>query len=458
MPDETVDAVVVGMGPGGEYVAGQLAAAGLDVLGVDHRLLGGECPYFACIPTKMMLRGSGVLAEARRVPELAGTSRVWPDWTPVADRISDEATSGWDDREAVSRFEATGGRFLRGTGRVTAPGEVTVTTSEGEHVVRARRAIVLNPGTEPKVPPVEGLADTPFWTNREAVRTRRLPTSIAVLGGGPVGVEFAQVLARFGTETTVIESGPRLLSHYEPEAASLLTELFADEGITVRTEDPASGVRHDGSRFTVELASGERLSVERLLVATGRRTDLRALGVGALGLDEDADTVEVDERMRAADGVWAVGDVTGHGAFTHVSVYQARIAADDILGRDPVPADYRASPAVVFTDPEVAAVGLTEAEARERGLPVRTGTTEIPSSTRGWIHGPGNAGLIKVVVDTERDIPVGATVVAPSGGEVLGALAVAVQTQVHMAQLRRMILAFPTFHRALESALDDVDG
>lgn len=458
MPPEDVDVVVVGMGPGGEDAAGRLAGAGLDVVGVDNRLVGGECPYYACIPTKMMVRAAGALGEARRVPQLSGETSVRPDWLPVADRIRDEATTDWDDQVAVRRFEDTGGRFVRGLGRVTAPGAVTVSTREGERVFRPRVATVLNPGTEPAVPPIDGLADTPFWTNRDAVRARELPDSIAVLGGGPVGMEFAQVFARFGVETTVVEAAPRLLPGGEPEASDSITGVFTAEGITVHTGRSARSVRHRDGRFTVELDSGQTLSAQQLLVATGRRTDLAALGVGAVGLDETARTVDVDERMRAADGVWAIGDVTGHGAFTHISVYQSRIAANDILGRGDETADYRAAPAVTFTDPEVAVVGLTESQARDKGYPVRTGTTPIPSSARGWIHKAGNEGLIKLVADTDRDILLGATVVAPSGSEILGAPAVAVHAQVHLAQLRSMIFAYPSFHRALEAALDDLTG
>ena len=186
------------------------------------------------------------------------------------------------------------------------------------------------------------------------------------------------------------------------------------------------------------------------------RTDLAALGVGAVGLDESARSIPVDERMRAADGVWAIGDVTGHGAFTHTSVYQSPIAVADILGQESAPADYRAVPAVTFTDPEVATVGHTEKSASQQGIRVRTGSTEIPSSPRGWIHKAGNAGLIKLVADADRGVLVGATVAAPSGGEVVGALAVAVHAEVPVAQLQRMIYGYPTFHRAISAALEDL--
>jgi len=443
------DVVVVGMGPGGEELAGRLAAAGLDVVAVEARLVGGECPYFACLPTKMMLRAAGVLAEARRVPQLAGTSEVHPDWAPVADRIRDEATSSWDDTSAAQRFEAAGGRLLRGTARLTAPGEVAV----GAQVLRPRLGIALNPGTEPAVPPVDGLPATPYWTNRDAVTTREVPQSLLVLGGGPVGAEFAQVFARFGSAVTIVEGGPHLLPRTEPEAAEPLQQAFARDGIDVRTGSHANAVTHDGTRFTAQLDSGTEHTAEKLLVATGRSTDLAGLGVAAVGLDDTAGTLPVDGRMRAADRLWAVGDVTGHGGFTHTSVHQARIAADDILGHAGEPADYRAMPAVTYTDPEVAAVGRTEQQARDEGRDVRTSTVAIPDTARGWIHRAGNDGAVKLVADARRGVLVGASVTAPAGGEMLSGLAVAVHAEVPVARLRSMIHAFPSFHRAFEPAL-----
>jgi pyruvate/2-oxoglutarate dehydrogenase complex dihydrolipoamide dehydrogenase (E3) component len=196
MPSEDVDVVVIGLGPGGESAAAQLARAGLDVVGVDARLVGGECPYYACIPTKIMIRAADSLAEARRVNALAGTSQVRPDWSPVATRIRAEATDNWTDQVAVDRLVSAGAKFVRGWGRITGPAEVTVSTSDdGDRVFRPRKAILLNPGTDPVVPPIDGLADTPLWTNREAVTAERVPESLIVLGGGPVGCEFAQVFA-----------------------------------------------------------------------------------------------------------------------------------------------------------------------------------------------------------------------------------------------------------------------
>ena len=460
MGTEDVDVVVIGMGPGGEDVAARVARGGLSVVGIDRNLVGGECPYYGCVPTKMMVRAAGAIAETHRVGELAGWAQVDPDWAPVARRIRDEATDDWDDTVAVERFEKAGGRFVRGTGRITGPGEVTV----GDRVFRARRGIVISTGTEPAVPPIPGLHGTPFWTNRDAVRTERVPDSLIVLGGGAIGTEFTQVFARFGATVTIVEAADRLLPLDEPEAGAVVAEVFAAEGVDVRTGTRAQRVRHDGTAFTVTLDSGAEVTAEHLLVATGRRIDLAELGVEAVGLDASARFVPVDERLRALDpvagssaatvpGVWAVGDVTGRGAFTHVAVYQAPIAAADILGHDGPPAAYHAVPRVTFTDPEVGAVGLTEAAARERGLRVRVGVAAVPSSARGWLHRAGNEGVIKLVEDADRGVLVGATSVGPSGGEVLGALAVAVHAQVPTAVLDGMIWAYPTFHRAIADAV-----
>jgi pyruvate/2-oxoglutarate dehydrogenase complex dihydrolipoamide dehydrogenase (E3) component len=455
---EETDIVVVGMGPGGEYVAGTLAEAGLQVVGVEARLLGGECPYWGCVPSKMMIRAANLLAEGRRIPGMAGASQVTPDWAPVAERIRKEATDNWDDRVAVERFEGRGGVFVRGRGAITAPGEVTVERRDGQgepQVFRARRGIVINTGTDPAVPPVDGLAGTPYWTNREAIETEEVPGSLIVLGGGAIGTELSQVFSRFGAQVTVVEAQSRLLSFEEPEACDLVRKVFVAEGIAVHTGAGARQVSHDGEKFTVDLG-GQRLTAQRLLVATGRRTDLAGLGVGAIGLDDSARTITVDEWMRAADGVWAIGDITGHGAFTHMSMYQADIAVRDILGQGGPAADYRAVPRVTFTDPEVGSVGLTEAQARERGLRVRTGITQVPVSTRGWIHKAGNDGFIKIIEDSVRGHLIGATSAGPVGGEVLSALALAIHAEVPVATLRSMIYAYPTFHRAIEDAVADL--
>ena len=449
---EHTDVVVIGMGPGGEYAAGALAEAGLHVTGVESRLVGGECPYYGCVPTKMMIRAGNLIAETRRVPGMAGTSTVTPDWSPVALRIREEATDYWNDKVAADRFTDKGGHLVRGRAKITGAGQVTVTGADGTRVFTARKGIVINTGTDPAIPPLQGLAGTPYWTNRDIVQAEQVPESMIVLGGGAIGAELAQVFARFGTAVTVVEALPRLISFEEPEASALIERIFSAEGIRVCTDAPAERVSHNGTRFMVHLDMST-LTAERLLVSTGRRVDLAALGVAAVGLDDQARVIPTDGRMRAADGVWAIGDVTGKGAFTHMSMYQAAIAVRDILGQGGEPADYRAVPRVTFTDPEVGSVGLTEEQARAAGLRVRTGTAQVPYSARGWIHKAGNDGFIKVIEDADRSVLVGATSVGPYGGEVLSALQVAVRADVPVATLRNMPYAYPTFYRAIEDAL-----
>lgn len=455
--DTSVDLVVLGLGPGGEHLATEAAKAGLSVVGVDERLVGGECPYYGCIPSKMVIRAAGTLAEARRVGALAGSAEVAPDWSVVAQRIREEATDDWDDRVAVERLEKAGVRFVRGHGRLDGPGVVVV----GDERFVASRGVVVNTGTAPSAPPVDGLADTPYWTNRDVLATPDLPASMVVVGGGAIGAELAQGFSRFGTEVTLVEAAPRILAPEEPESSALVAAAFAAEGIRVLTGATIRRVAHAEGRFTVAVtdAGGTDLDLtaDRLLVAAGRRPNLGDIGLETVGLDPSARSLETDGRMRAGERLWAIGDVVGKGAFTHMSMYEAGIALDDVLGRGDDEAEYHAIPRVTFTDPEVGSVGMSEQQARDAGLTVATGTAPLQESTRGWIHGVGGEGVIKLVADRDAGYLVGATAVGPSGGEVLSMLATAVHARIPVATLRRMVFAYPTFHRAVETALADLE-
>ncbi|MFI6601646.1 dihydrolipoyl dehydrogenase family protein [Nonomuraea sp. NPDC050536] len=445
-----VDVIVLGMGPGGEDVAGRLAEAGLRVAGVEGNLVGGECPYWGCVPSKMMVH-------AAAAPK--------PDWPALARRIRKEATDDWNDKVAADRFTGKGGHLVRGYGRITGPREVTV----GDQVLRARKGIVIATGSQPAVPPIDGLEGTPYWTNHQAIEAEELPGSLIVLGGGAIGVELAQVFSRFGSRVTVLEGSDKVLSMEEPESGELICKVFADEGIDVHAGVHVSRVDYDGSMFTLDGARAEKL-----LVATGRRVDLKAIGVGALGLDESARAVPTDARMRVTDGVWALGDAVGHGAFTHMSMYHADIIVKEILGaqelgrreRGTMPteperarpwaqqgshdAEYHAVPRVTFTDPEVGAVGLTEAQARDKGLDVRVAVGDL--GTRGWIAQA--QGFVKLVA--ADGVLVGATCAGPGGGEVLGLLTLAVHARIPLQRLDEMIYAYPTFHRAVSAVVREL--
>jgi pyruvate/2-oxoglutarate dehydrogenase complex dihydrolipoamide dehydrogenase (E3) component len=315
---------------------------------------------------------------------------------------------------------------------------------------------VLNAGTEPATLPIDGLEGTPYWTNREVMRLTELPDRLVVIGGGPIGAELTQAMARFGVRVTLVEVADRILAVEEPESSDVLHGVLEAEGVEIVTGAAISRVDHDGVFHVV--VDGRTIDAEGLLVAAGRRTNLSDVGLETVGLDPSARTIGTDERMRAGERLWAVGDITGHGAFTHVSMYQGRIAVRDILGEDGPWADYRAVSRVTFTDPEVGSVGLTEQQARDSGIDVVTGHADLPESSRGWIHQAGNEGLIKLVGDRARGVLVGATAVGPLGGEVLGLLAAAVHAEIPVATLQGMHFAYPTFHRAIEVALDELAG
>ena len=449
----TVDVVVVGTGPGGEYLTSELARAGLSVVAIEKHLVGGECPFYGCIPSKMMLRAAQTLAEARRARAIAGDVNVRPAWSRVTQRISSEATDGWSDASAAERLRQAGATVIHGHGRLAGPHQVEVECPDGRTArYVARSGIVLNPGTRPAIPAIDGLTSTPYWTNRDAVRTVARPRSLIVLGGGPTAVELAQAFARFGAEVTIVETGDRLLRREEPAASEVLREALEDDGIRVLVGTETTRVDYDGA-FTLSLCEGAPLHAARLLLAAGRTPNLDDIGLETLGLAPGSRPV--GENLRIGDRLWLIGDVAGQGAFTHVSMHQAQIVSRQLLDLPGPRTTTSVVPRVTFTDPEVASVGLTEAQARAAGLAAASGRADLGS--RGLTHGEGaQAGFVKLVADAERQVLVGATAVGPYAGEVLSMLTLAVHAQVPISTLKTMIFAYPTFHRAVLAAIGEL--
>lgn len=450
-PEPTaVDVVVLGLGPGGEALAGELASAGLEVVGVEPHLVGGECPYYACIPTKMMLHGAQLLADARRANHEAGSTTVEPDLAKVAKRIREEATTDWDDTAAVERLEDQGVRVVKDTGRLLARDTVEV----GGQRFRARRGIVLATGTRPTIPPIDGLDGIEAWTNREAVQVVDAPTSLLVVGGGPVAVELAQVFARFGTDVTLVQSGDQLVGKEEPEAAEAVEAALEADDVRVVLGQHVEAVRRDGDEVVATLEDGEEVRVAQVLLATGRTANTDDIGLEAADLTTEDGRLPTDERQRLADGLWAIGDITGLAPFTHVAVKQAGVAAADLLDREVTPVDRDALSWVTFTDPQVGRVGLTEQQARDAGMNVAVATA---SSSRAFTTGRDD--LVKLVADRSGDGGgrlVGATAIGPEGGEVIGLLSLAVHARLPLDVLKGAVYAFPAYQRAVLSALQEL--
>ncbi|MFV0533156.1 MAG: dihydrolipoyl dehydrogenase family protein [Cumulibacter sp.] len=449
-----VDFVVIGLGPGGEALASLAASAGHSVVAVDEHLVGGECPYYGCIPTKMMLRAAESLAESRRASQLAADGGLTPNWARVAARVSAKATDNWSDDVAVRRLEQVGARVIHGRGRLAGAADVEIELPDGQRErYHARAGIVLNPGTRAASPPIDGLSDTPFWTNRDAVRAGDAPHSLIIIGGGASAVEFAQAFARFGTRVTVVEAGERLIGRDEPEASEALRSALEADGVQVMTGKQIVRVDHDDSFWLSLRDEDVPLHAERLLVAAGRTPNLDDIGLSTVGLTPSS--ISVGDDLRIAEGIWLIGDAAGRGAFTHSSMHQSDVVARQLLDLDGARTATPIVPHVTFTDPEVAAVGSTEQEARGAGLAFAVGTANLGS--RGFTHGPGaEGGFVKLVVDTDRQVLVGATAVGPYAGEVLGMLTLAVHAQVPINTLRSMIYAYPTFHRSVSAALADL--
>ncbi len=449
MPQE-FDVVCLGGGVAGEAIAGGLKDSGLSLAVVERELVGGECPYWGCIPSKTLLRSGEALEEAGRARKLAASRVEWTvDFPKVSRRVRWMARD-LDDTNPAKALEATGARLVRGVGKLVDFRTVEV----GGEQLTARRAVVVANGGTAAIPRIPGLEGLDFWTNRQAVLPGELPETLAILGGGAIGVELAQAFARLGSKVTVIEAGARILGAEEPEACAALKPHLVADGIEIVEGDPCAGVEKQGETFVAHLQSGRIVSAVRLLVATGRRPNFEAWSGSGL-MQTEKGWLKVDpETLEARAGVYGAGDVTGIGGFTHLAYYHAQIVARRLRGED-ARADHAAVPRVTFTDPEVASVGLSEQAARQRGLDVAVVAIDPAESARGYIQ-DFTGGTLKLVADRARGTLVGATLVTPRAGEILGELVLAVKAGTPVATLADTIHPFPAFNRVLGAAFGDL--
>jgi dihydrolipoamide dehydrogenase len=441
--ERSFDVVVLGAGPAGEVAAGRLADRGLSVAIVETHLIGGECSFYACMPSKALLRPAEVLAEARRVPGAAQAVAGRVDSAAALAR-RDEVVHGLDDESMVPWLTDKGIEIVRGEGRLDGERRVVV----GDDVLTAERAVVVATGSAASLPPIDGLEDAEPWTNREGTTAPEAPARLIVLGGGVSGIELAQAWHTLGSEVTLLDNGDRLLPREEPFAGEQVAEALRGRGVDLRFEAAVTAVCTADGEVTAVLDGEDPVTADQLLVTTGREPRTGGIGLETVGL-QPGGSIEVDDRMRATgvDGGWlyAVGDVNGRVPLTHMGKYQARAAADVILGKDArVTADGPVSPRIVFSDPQVAAVGHTLASARDAGLNVRAVDVDTEGNAGGSFVGRGAAGTCRIVVDEDRRVVAGATFTGPEVAESLHAATIAVVGEVPLDRLWHAVPSFPT--------------
>lgn len=441
---EKFDVVILGAGPAGEVALNTLAKAGKTMALVERELIGGECTNWGCIPSKTLLRPPELKNQSRRA---AGVATPELDWPRLSD-YRDYMVSNHDDTKRVAAYEQRGVTVVKEAGRIAGPGRV-----DANGRVLEADAIIVATGADAVIPPISGLADVAYWTNREATALKELPESVVFIGGGVVAVELSQFLSRFGCRVSIVQGPPRLADREVPQIGELLGKILEEDGVQLMLGRRAVGVREENGEKIVTLDDGSEARGAEVVVATGRRPRTKDIGLQTVGVEPSPRGIAVDERCRAAEGVWAIGDVTGVAMFTHVGKYQARIAAMDILGK-PAQADYRAVPRVVFTDPELAAVGMSEAAAIEAGLDVVTATVDLPTSiARPYTYEEEPRGTFSVTVDRKRHVLVGAWAVAPLASEWIHIAVLAIRAEIPVSVLEDTIAQFPTFSEVFGYAL-----